>query len=435
MERGRIAYLGRKCITLNKTTHLKYSAFILFILLTLTACNKEPEKNLKAQPIAQKKEVLVKKFGFTLNSFNVVNDTIKSGDTFGALLGKEGYDAGQIHKITEQIKDTFDLRDIRVGRPYTLLKDKKAPNGLKAFIYEPDKLSYYVIDLKDTIAHVKKIVKPITIKRRIIAAAIEGSLAETLGKAGASPAMVQELADIYAWSIDFFKIQKNDKFAVIVNERYISDSIYAGVESIEASYFEYKGKRIYAFPFKKDENSRKADYYDDEGKVLKSMFLKAPLKFSHITSRFSSNRFHPVQMRWKAHNGTDYAAPTGTPIMTTANGVVIQAGYTSGNGNYVKVKHNGQYTTQYLHMSKILVRQGQHVSQGETIGRVGSTGLATGPHVCYRFWKNGVQVDALKQRLPSSEPMSAKDKPRFLAYSTPLKRELDSISDKKFNTK
>jgi len=412
---------------------LKYSAFILFILLTLTACNKEKEPP-QAKPVAVKKEAIVKKFGYTLNDFKVVNDTIQKGDTFGALLGEEGYDAGQIHKITEQIKDTFDLRDIRVGRPFTMLKDKNAPNTLKAFIYEPDNLSYYTIDLRDTIAHVKKTVKPITIKRRVIAAAIEGSLAETLGKAGASPAMVQELADIYAWSIDFFKIQKNDKFAVIVNERYISDSIYAGVESIEASFFEYKGKKIYAFPFKKDENSRKADYYDEEGKVLKSMFLKAPLKFSHITSRFSPKRFHPVQMRWKAHNGTDYAAPTGTPIMSTANGTVIQAGYTSGNGNYVKVKHNGQYTTQYLHMSKILVRQGQRVSQGETIGRVGSTGLATGPHVCYRFWKNGVQVDALKQRLPSSEPMNAKDKPRFLAYSTPLKKELDSIADKKFNT-
>jgi len=412
---------------------LKYSAFILFILLTLTACNKDKETP-QAKPAAVKKEAIIKKFGYTLNDFKVVNDTIQKGDTFGALLGEEGYDAGQIHKITEQIKDTFDLRDIRVGRPFTMLKDKKAPNALKAFIYEPDNLSYYTIDLRDTIAHVKKTIKPITIKRRIIAAAIEGSLAETLGKAGASPAMVQELADIYAWSIDFFKIQKNDKFAVIVNERYISDSIYAGVESIEASFFEYKGKKIYAFPFKKDENSRKADYYDEEGKVLKSMFLKAPLKFSHITSRFSPKRFHPVQMRWKAHNGTDYAAPTGTPIMSTANGMVIQAGYTSGNGNYVKVKHNGQYTTQYLHMSKILVRKGQHVSQGETIGRVGSTGLATGPHVCYRFWKNGVQVDALKQRLPSSEPMNAKDKPRFLAYSTPLKKELDSIADKKFNT-
>jgi murein DD-endopeptidase MepM/ murein hydrolase activator NlpD len=412
---------------------LRYLVAIL-TFLTLIACNKEQEKE-KPKKAPVKKEAIIKEFGFTLNNFNVVRDTIESGDTFGRILGNEGFDAGAIHNITEHIKDTFDLRDIRVGKPFTLLKDKKAPNALKAFIYQPDNLSYYVIDLQDSIPRVSKTVKPVTIKRRIIAAAIEGSLAETLDKAGAGPALAHELSEIYAWSIDFFKIQKGDKFAVTINERFIDDTIYAGIESIEASYFEYKGKNIYAFPFKQEENARKAAYYDEEGKVLKNMFLKAPLKFSHISSRFSSRRFHPVQMQWKAHNGTDYAAPSGTPIMTTASGVVERTGYTSGNGNFVKVKHNGTYSTQYLHMSKILVRQGQRVTQGDVIGRVGSTGLATGPHVCYRFWKNGVQVDALKQRLPNSEPMNAKYKPRFIAQITPLKKELDSISNIKFNPK
>ena len=411
---------------------MRYTVFIL-TLLTLIACNKEQEKK---KPVAVvKKEAIVKEFGFVLNDYKVVHDTIENGDTFSGILGSEGYDAAHIHTITEQIKDTFDLRDIRAGRPFTLLKDKKAPNTLKVFVYQPDNLSYYVVDLRDSVAHVSKTVKPVSIKRRVIAAEIEGSLAETLDKAGASPALAHELSEIYAWSIDFFKIQKGDKFAVIVNEKYISDTVYAGVESIEGSYFEYKGEKKYAFPFRQDPGSRKSDYYDEEGKVLKSMFLKAPLKFSHISSRFSSRRFHPVQMQWKAHNGTDYAAPTGTPIMTTASGVVERTGYTSGNGNFVKVKHNGMYATQYLHMSKILVRQGQHVTQGDVIGRVGSTGLATGPHVCYRFWKNGVQVDALKQRLPSSMPMDAKHKPQFMAYVTPLKNELDSISNIKFNPK
>lgn len=411
---------------------MKYLVAILSIL-TLIACNNNKEEQQKQQKPAVQKPKVTKEFGIVTNNFTVVHDTIKRGDTFGALLGKEGFDAAAIHKITESIKDTFDLRDIRVGKPYALFKDKKAPNGLKMFIYEPDKLSYYVVDLQDSIAKVHKTVKPITIKRRVIAAEIEGSLAETLDKAGASAAMVQELADVYAWTIDFFKIQKGDKFAVAVNERYISDSIYAGVENIESSFFEYKGKRIYAFPYKATE-SGKSQYYDEEGKVLKSMFLKAPLKFSHITSRFSPRRFHPVQMRWKAHNGTDYAAPTGTPIMTTATGTVIQAGYTSGNGNYVKVKHNGTYTTQYLHMSRILVRRGQHVTQGQTIGLVGSTGLATGPHVCYRFWKNGVQVDALRQKLPNSLPMDKKYIPAYLEHIKPLRDELDDIAKKKFNS-
>ena len=406
---------------------MKYPAFILLLLLTLIACKKE-EETKKPKPVV-KKERIVKEFGFTLNDFKVVNDTIETGDTFGKLLGEEGYDAGAIHKITESIKDTFNLRDIRVGKPFTMLKNKKAPHKLQVFIYQPDALSYYVVDLRDSIATASKKVRPITVKRRLIAAEIEGSLSETLSNAGASPALAHELSEIYAWTIDFFKIQKGDKFAVAVNERFIEDTIYAGLENIEAAYFEYKGKRIYGFPFKQDTTARKFDYYDEEGKVLKSMFLKAPLKFSRISSRFSPRRFHPVQGRWKAHNGTDYAAPHGTPIMSTANGVVERTGYTSGNGNYVKIRHNSTYSTQYLHMSKILVRRGQRVSQGEVIGRVGSTGLATGPHVCYRFWKNGVQVDALKQRFPSAEPMAAKHKPRFDAYMKPLKRELDSISD------
>jgi murein DD-endopeptidase MepM/ murein hydrolase activator NlpD len=378
-----------------------------------------------------KKPAIVKEFGFITNDFQVVHDTIASGDTFGKILEEQGFDAQGIHNINEKVKDSFDVRDIRVGKPFTLFKDKKAPNALKVFVYQPDNLSYYVIDLRDSV-QVHKVVKPISIKRRTIVAEIEGSLAETLDKAGASPALAHELSEIYAWSIDFFKIQKGDKFAVTVNEKYISDTIYAGVESIDAAYFEYRGEKKYAFPFKQNPDSKRFDYYDEEGKVLKNMFLKAPLKFSRISSRFSPKRFHPVQMQWKAHNGTDYAAPTGTPIMTTASGVVERAGYTSGNGNFVKVKHNGTYSTQYLHMSKILVRQGQRVSQGDIIGRVGSTGLATGPHVCYRFWKNGVQVDALKQRLPNSEPMSSKYKPQYIAYITPLKKELDSISNIKF---
>jgi murein DD-endopeptidase MepM/ murein hydrolase activator NlpD len=405
---------------------LRYITFIL-LLLTLFACNKDEEKESTA-PVA-KKEKVIKEFGFVLNNFKVVNDTIKSGDTFGGILQSQGFDVTQVHNITQAIRDSFNLRDIRIGKPYTLLKNKQHPDSLQVFIYQPDRLSYYVVDLRDSIARAYKKTRPITIKRRTIAAEIDGSLAETINKAGASPALTHELSEIYAWSIDFFKLQKGDKFAVTVNERFISDTIYGGLESIEAAYFETKGDKKYAFPFKQDENSKRFDYYDEEGKVLKSMFLKAPLKFSRISSRFSPRRFHPVQKRWKAHNGTDYAAPTGTPIMTTANGVVERAGYTAGNGNYVKVKHNSTYSTQYLHMSKIKVRTGQRVQQGDVIGLVGSTGLATGPHVCYRFWKNGVQVDALKQKLPSSQPMESKYKPRFMAQMAPLKKELDSISN------
>ena len=396
----------------------------------LVACHDKPEAN-KFVPV-KKPEPVVVEFGFRFNDYDVVQDTIVSGDTFGSLLEKQNIGGNKVHEVAAKVKDSFDVRKIRIGKPYTLLRSKDASKKLQLFIYQPDKTNYYVVDFRDSavVAYHKK--KPITLKRRTIADALNGSLSETLEKQNVDPALATEISKIYAWSIDFFKLQKGDKFAITFTERYINDSIYDGVDNLEAAFFEYKGKVIYAFPFQQDTTSSKVEYFDEEGKVLKNMFLKAPLKFINITSKFSKNRFHPVQQIWKAHKGTDYGAPTGTPIMTTASGVVENTGYTAGNGNFVKVRHNGTYETQYLHMSKILVRRGQRVSQGDVIGRVGSTGLATGPHVCYRFWVRGVQVDPLALKLPNSEPMNSRFKPRFLKEMTPLKRELDSVAALKF---
>jgi len=411
---------------------LKRIAIILFVLFSILSCDKSEEKEDAPKTIVPKPEYIQKAFGFILNDFDVVNDTIVSGDTFGSILEKQNLGTNRVHEINEKIQDTFDVRKIRIGKPYTILRTKDASKKIQAFIYEPDNLSYYVVDLRDSVFAYKK-VKPITLRRRTIAGELDGSLSEALDQQNVGPSLAPEIAKVYAWSIDFFKLRKGDKFAVTITERYVNDSIYDGVENLEAAFFEYKGKIIYAFPFAQDTTSGKIDYFDEEGKVLKNFFLKAPLKFSRISSHFSGNRFHPVQQIWKAHKGTDYAAPQGTPIMTTASGVVEQTGFTAGNGNFVKVKHNATYSTQYLHMSKILVRRGQHVTQGDIIGKVGSTGLATGPHVCYRFWKNGVQVDALRLKLPNSEPMNKKYKPRFITYMTPLKRELDSVADLKFH--
>lgn len=386
--------------------------------------NQEETTHYKVKPD-------VVEFGFKLKDFDVINDTVANGDTFGSIIEKQNLDGKQVYDIVEKVKDTFDVRIIRIGKPYTILRSKDKTKKMQAFIYQPDRMSYYVIDFRDSV-NVSKKIKPITIKKRIIAGELNGSLSETLEKQGVEGALANKISHVYAWSIDFFKLQKGDKFGVIFTERYINDSIYDGVDSLQASFFEYKGKIIYAFPFEQKEHSGKLDYFDEQGKALKNMFLKAPLKFINITSRFTKNRFHPVQHIWKAHKGTDYAAPKGTPIMTTAAGTVEQTGFTAGNGNFVKVKHNKMFATQYLHMSKILVRRGQHVSQGQIIGKVGSTGLSSGPHVCYRFWKNGVQVDALRLKLPNSEPMNNKNLPRFKTIMEPLKNRLDSVANLKF---
>ena len=394
------------------------------MLITLFSCNKSENDVVfeENKPIP-----IVEKFGFKYNDFNVSNDTIQNGDTFGSILNQQNLGEQKAYEIIEKVKDSFDVRIMRIGKPFTLFRSKDRNKKLQAFVYQPDRGSYYVIDLRDSVRVFKK-VRPVTFKKKTIAGSLNGSLSEAIEKEGVDAALASKITKIYAWSIDFFKLKRGDKFGITFTERYIDDTIYDGVDSLKAAFFEYKGKKIYAFPFEQNQGSGKLDYFDDEGKALKNFFLKAPLKFVNITSHFAKNRFHPVQMIWKAHKGTDYAAPTGTPIMTTASGVVEQTGFTAGNGNFVKVKHDRTYSTQYLHMSKILARRGQHVNQGDIIGKVGSTGLATGPHVCYRFWKNGVQVDALRLKLPNSEPMNKQNLPRFLTQIKPLKRELDSVA-------
>jgi murein DD-endopeptidase MepM/ murein hydrolase activator NlpD len=409
---------------------LKQLFIIIIVLFTIIACNKSKEEaDKKSQVKVAKRVDKHSDFGFDFTKFNVVQDTVKKGDTFGTIINKQNIGERRVYDIVEKVKDTFNVRSIRPNKAFTMLRSKDKKNKLQVFIYQPNSLSYYVIDFRDSVVSAYKKVRPVTIRRRMIGGVLKGSLSETLVNAGVQAGLASKMTKVYSWSIDFFKLKKGDRFGLVFTERFINDSIYDGVEDLEASFFEYKGKIIYAFPFKQNPTSGKIEYYDDEGKTLKNFFLKTPIKFSRITSRFTMHRFHPVQQRWKAHKGTDYAAPTGTPISTTASGVIEKTGYTAGNGNYVKVKHNNTYATQYLHMSKILVRKGQRVNQGDVIGRVGSTGLATGPHVCYRFWKNGVQVDALRLNLPTGEAMQGKNKVRFLAAIAPLKRELDSIGN------
>ncbi len=405
---------------------MKQIFVVIIILFSLVSCKKTEEITAeKVVKLVPKKS----EFGFVYSDFNVVHDTIQKGDTFGTLLEEQNIGNRQVYDIIAKVKDSFDVRTIRIKKPFTMLRSKNKKNDLQVFIYQPDNLSYYVVDFRDTAIVVYKKIKPITIKRRTIGGVLKESLSETLGNARIAGALASKITKIYAYSIDFMKLKKGDRFALIFTERFINDTVYDGVEELEASFFEYKGKIIYAFPFVQDANSGKVDYYDEQGKTLKNFFLKSPIKFSRISSRFSTSRFHPVQHRWKAHKGTDYAAPRGTPITATAGGVVEQSGFTAGNGNFVKVKHNGTFSTQYLHMSRILVRRGQRVSQGQVIGLVGSTGLATGPHVCYRFWKNGVQVDALRLKLPTGEPMTGSKKSLFMNQITPLKLELDSIAN------
>ena len=237
--------------------------------------------------------------------------------------------------------------------------------------------------------------------------------------------LTNKFVDIFGWQVDFARLQKGDKFKLIYEELQV-EGTPIGIKQINGIYFEHFNTPYYAFPFDQGDG---IDYFDNEGKSLRKALLKYPIEFTRISSRYTLNRFHPVQKRWKAHLGTDFAAPVGTPIRSVGDGLVEEAQYKSNNGNYVKVRHNGTFTTQYLHMSRIAagVKAGTRVKQGQTIGYVGSTGLATGPHLCYRFWKNGVQVDALKVDLPASQPVKKDYEAAFNKIKEELTNKLNSI--------
>jgi murein DD-endopeptidase MepM/ murein hydrolase activator NlpD len=242
-----------------------------------------------------------------------------------------------------------------------------------------------------------------------------------------SPLLSNELSEIYAWTIDFFRLEKGDNFKVIYSSKFVDDSISVGLNRIHSAYFEHRGKPYYAIEFETDAKKGLVEYFDENGKNLRRAFLRAPVQFSRISSRYNLKRKIAFYGRVRPHRGTDFAAPRGTPIRATASGTVTKSSYTRSNGNYVKIKHNGTYSTQYLHMDKRGVKVGQFVNQGDYIGTVGMTGNTSGPHVCYRFWKNGKQVDPLRQKLPEAKPISKELKEKYLVHMAPIKKQLDAI--------
>ena len=366
-------------------------------------------------------------FGYDINKFIVVDEEIKRGDTFGSILEKNFIDYPDVFKILEKTKKLVNTRKLIVGKPYKLLFTKDSMLSPVAIIYEPNIATYWRIQLRDSVfgETVKKQIKTITLQGSGI---IKTSLYDTMMESGLNDQLTYFLSDVYAWNIDFFRLQKGDRFKVIYTERFVDDSISLGIRQVKAAYFEHNNKKLYAFEFEPSSNPEIIDYFDENAKNLRRAFLKAPVKFSRISSRYNlKRRIAYYGNRIRPHKGTDFAANTGTPIMATASGKVVKASYTRGNGNYITVKHNNTYTTQYLHMKKRKVRKGQNVKQGDVIGWVGMTGNTSGPHVCYRFWKNGKQVDPFRQKLPQAKPISKKLKVEYLSFMDPIKIELDCV--------
>lgn len=352
------------------------------------------------------------------SKFTITAGITKEREAIGHILARYNISPADIYKLELASKNIFDLNSgIQPGKPYKVICLKKSNTTAQCVIYEKSKTEYIVFDFRHTI-RVYKGEKQVTKKKNVVSGSIkqggglEVSLLKKIGSDKASPLVDILVNGIYPWSINFFLIQPNDSFSIYFEEKYVGDE-YVGIGKIFAASFIHKGKIINAFRF--NENEKYAEYFDETGNNLRRAFLKAPLDFYRISSRYSLKRRHPVLGNWKGHFGTDYAAPIGTPIMTTASGTITAATYKKGNGNYVKVKHNETYTTQYLHMSKIKpgIKPGVYVNQGDIIGYVGQTGWATGPHVCYRFWKNGKQVDPYQQDLPPGLPLKTENKKKF----------------------
>ena len=370
------------------------------------------------------------KYGLNLSDFKVLTHVVKQNELFGGILSQYNVTGHAIDFLARESKAIFNLNKIKAGNNCTVLCEKNDSMMVpKKLIYEESKVDYVVFNLDDSL-YIYRGQNKVERKHREVGGIINSSLYETLEANNMNPAIAVRLSEIFAWTIDFYKIQKGDKFKVVYDEDYVNGQPVS-MGHINACMFNSGGKDFYAFYFEKD-NTHEGDYYDENGNSMRKEFLKSPVKFSRISSGYSLNRFHPVTKEWKAHLGTDYAAPFGTPILATADGVIEDACFKEYNGNYVKIRHNGQYKTQYLHMSKIGkgIRPGTRVKQGEVIGYVGATGLATGPHVCYRFWKDGQQVDPLKQKLTFADPMPAKYKTQFMAKTKSVKQQMDTVTYK-----
>jgi len=343
------------------------------------------------------------KYGIPIDSFLVVHDTIKSGSSLSDLLRPYQVSLHTIDKIGRMSTDSFRVDRIRAGQPVAYFCEEDTSKNLKAayVVYENNSIDYTIFDFRDSII-ISQGQKPIEYQEKSIKGSIESSLWMALKNQNANTSLALEMSELFGWVIDFFGIQKHDEF-VIVYEEAVVEGTPVYVNKIKAGKMLHMGREYWAIPFTVDSVE---SFYEPDGASLRRTFLKAPLKYNRISSRYTNSRFHPILHKNTPHLAVDYSAPTGTPIRTIGDGVITLRRYGSGAGNYVKVKHNSVYTTVYMHMSKYgEYHVGDRVKQGDIIGYVGSTGLSTGPHLHFEVHKNGQKIDPLKLESPPAEPV------------------------------
>ena len=396
------------------------SLFLIGSCLQSDSKSDEPEKIIAEHNVELPKELL---YGFDKSSNYFEKVPIKKNQFIANILSNHGVGFSLINELERKAKDVFSVTKLRAGKDLVLVKSDEC-SGAYCVIYEPDKFSYVKYDLRDSV-NVEIVEKDVVTKIKTTSGIVTSSLWNALENDIFRDLLVDKMEDALSWSVNFYAVQKGDQFKLIYEEKYIDDKP-AGIGRVFGAYYENE-KPHYAIYY---ENEGYKGFYDLEGRPTKKGFLKTPVKASRISSRYNRNRFHPILKRRRPHLGTDYAAAYGTPIRSVGNGTVELVSYTKSNGKYVKIRHDKTYQTQYLHMSKFArgMKRGVKVSQGQTIGYVGSTGLATGPHVCFRFWKNGKQIDHLRENFPPPDPMKKEEIPKFNIVKEEIRSELDRIT-------
>ena len=368
--------------------------------------------------------VIIREYGLPVDSFTIHKGIIRKNQSLSDLLLEYGVSGKTIHEIATNHNNVFDFRKIRYGKPYEVFCTRDTSETVQYFVYEHSPVEYILVGLKDSII-VSRSEKEVTISEHRAGGSIHSSLWMTMKENNLDPMMAIELSEIYAWNIDFFGIQEGDKFKVIYDQHYV-DTLYIGLGEMHGACFYHAGKEFYAIPFEQDSV---LTFFDQDGNSLHRAFLKAPLRYSRISSRYSYSRMHPILKIRRPHLGVDYTAPYGTPVHAIGDGKIIEKSYKKADGYMVKIRHNSVYTTAYLHLSDYgkKIQTGTYVKQGDVIGYVGSTGLSTGPHLDFRFYKNGSPVDPLKVDAPPVEPVKEENMAQFDSVKTLVMFYLDQI--------
>ena len=398
---------------------------VLFIIF-LWSC----ENNVKPTVSQKIKKSVVEhvpkvEYGIVVDTLSVDSGIVKKNEFLSDILLRRNVSYYTIDKLAKGTRDTFDVRKIRRGNKYVIMSKKDSVSTPLFFIYEINRIDYVVYHLKDSVyATLGK--KRFSYNEKAVSGKIISSLWNAMVASGTNPNLANLLSEVYAWTVDFFGLQRDDRFKVIYDELYIEGKP-VGLGKIKASLFHHDGEDIYAFYF---EQNGSDDYFDEKGNSLERTFLKAPLKYTRISSRFTNSRYHPILKIRRPHHGVDYAAPEGTPVHSVGDGVIIKKGYQKrGGGNYLKIRHNSTYVTSYMHLHGFAkgMKVGKHVKQGELIGYVGHTGLATGPHLDFRYFKNGTAVDPLKVKSPPAKPVDQQYRPAFDSIVQHYRAILDTI--------